>query len=774
MKAEPRVGGAASDERGTRREEPERARSRCARCGAALDPIRAGAVLLLDSGFVYYCSPTCKAEHVRAGDVDVARTLDAGAGGGGEIGELRRGTPASEPRGPALAEGSGRADERALGLSGIEDSERPRSRGTGEPRARLLVGASIAGLIGLGTALTASQGTWAAMVSALASSVVVVETARRTAAQRAHVGWLAWLLTLFGAPLLAVSGLLAIAAGHDGRAALAAAAIAALAQLLAAVLERRSVAPVDDAIARLLSPLPRRVRVPGDLAADGVSMTTAQIDADRVRSGEEVLVIAGEVVPVDGVVRTGEARVSLHASAAEPSRRAQGDPILAGARVVEGALRVRATRAGAERALVRVARFGEGDAPDAAPLARLAHAVTRYGAISLFAASIGAVIAFAPMGANGALEVAAAMLLAAPLTSFRRATEGPIVAGACAAGLRGIVFHDPRALERAARATVFALGSRGTITSGRPEVVETVELDGRVVELLPLAMAAESAAEAHPIALGVLRFGESLRLSPESVRRAVFVPGRGVTALAPGGETFVVGNRQLLLDEGVSVALADDEAKKAESRGRTVVFVGLGGSVKAILLLEDTVRPGARAAVQRLIDMRIESVLLAGGSRGTTEALGRELDIDHVKADMTPDERGAEVRRLRETGGVVAFAGRPGRDDAALAAADVPIVLGAAGGPAGERAIALATEDLRDAAASLWIARAARETARRTAAVVAALLTLGVLLPIVVHILAPGVPTYLLAPFVGLAAFAFGSPAGARLLRRIDLRIPIR
>src|SRR5690606_18098970 len=165
------------------------------------------------------------------------------------------------------------------------------------------------------------------------------------------------------------------------------------------------------------------------------------------------------------------------------------------------------------------------------------------------------------------------------------------------------------------------------------------------------------------------------------VRRATFSPGRGVTAVAPSGQPLVIGNRGLLLEAGVSVAVADADAARAEERGHTVVFVGLDGRVRALISLRDEDRVGARAAVQRLIDLGIEVVLVSGDHRGTVEALARHLDITHVKAELLPDEQGAEIRRLRETGGVVAVVGRPGHDDAALGAADVPVVLGAAGAP---------------------------------------------------------------------------------------------
>ena len=172
--------------------------------------------------------------------------------------------------------------------------------------------------------------------------------------------------------------------------------------------------------------------------------------------------------------------------------------------------------------------------------------------------------------------------------------------------------------------------------------------------------------------------------------------------------------------------------------------------------------------MQRLIDLGVEVVLISGDHRGTVEALAKHLDIGHVKAELLPDERGAEVRRLRETGGVVATVGRRGHDDAALAAADVQVVLGAAGGVEDERAVSLTSEDVRDAAAALWLARAARRAAWRGTLAAAlggaffvALAAFGVAAPAVAALFALGVDAYAL-------------PSAARLLRRIELRLPSR
>jgi P-type E1-E2 ATPase len=196
------------------------------------------------------------------------------------------------------------------------------------------------------------------------------------------------------------------------------------------------------------------------------------------------------------------------------------------------------------------------------------------------------------------------------------------------------------------------------------------------------------------------------------VRNATVHAGLGVTALSASGERLVVGGRALLLQEKVSVAVADARVSELEAQGRSVLLVALAGKLVGLLALQDGLRPGARAAVQRLHDARIEPVLLSGEARETCETIGRALDIDHVRPEVLPADRGAEVRALREGGNVVAVLGHPASDDGALGAADVSVAMCAAGATPGEWTVALASDDVRDAALALSIASATRDRAR--------------------------------------------------------------
>jgi P-type E1-E2 ATPase len=167
-----------------------------------------------------------------------------------------------------------------------------------------------------------------------------------------------------------------------------------------------------------------------------------------------------------------------------------------------------------------------------------------------------------------------------------------------------------------------------------------------------------------------------------------------------------------MLRERISVASAEARITDLETMGRSVLLVALGSRLIGLVGLQDGLRPGARAAVQHLLDVSVEPVLISGDARETCEAIGRALDIDHLRPEIPPAERGDEIRRLADGGAIVALVGRTPTDDGALAAADVSIALASAGSSTAEWSVQLASDDVRDAAFAVRLAHDARREAR--------------------------------------------------------------
>jgi Cu+-exporting ATPase len=441
-----------------------------------------------------------------------------------------------------------------------------------------------------------------------------------------------------------------------------------------------------------------------------------------LRSGELILVEPGEVVPVDVSITGGEVEVLPWIGATTPTRRRTGDSVVAGARVVRGRLRGVCTWAGNDRSYARVILDPRRRADALAQIAQASRNLAERWAI--VAAAIGAVSAI--VARRNPIEIALTALAvhAALSTAVIAAIASTHVArGILLALRRGIVYKSADAWDRAGRVGLAMFCARGTLLLGEPELCEVEGPAGtgrgsaaypsklEPDQVLGLAAGAERAEE-HPIATAIVRAARARGVRPDGVRNPNLHPGLGVTAVSSSGEELCVGSRTLMMDQRISIAAAEARIAELESLGRTVILVALGTRLVGLLGLQDGLRPGARAAVQHLLDAQIEPVLMSGDARETCEAIGRSLDIDHIRPEVLPDGRSSEVRRLIESGMSVAVLGHPGTDDAALGAADVAVALGAAGSTPGDYAVALASDDVRDAALALALAHRTRLEAR--------------------------------------------------------------
>ncbi len=720
----------------------------CARCGAPVEPVRAPCVSWLDGEERprVYCGASCRDADARPAPAVPAERSP----------RVSRASETWSQDSELLVPRVQRASSATW--TGRHDALAPAAPLA--PPPTLALGLACAAIVTAAFARTHS-------IVAIAA-VFVLGSALAALAGGAHLrtsaGWLAYLAGPIAAGFATLSAISFHHDGDDARLALVGAAFVAALANLRWWLDSLTDAPIHALGSRLRHALPSASRL---IRADGALVETPE---DKVRVGEEIEVAEGERVTVDGVISRGSALVLPYPAARSPRRRVVGQPLLAGARIVEGRVRVRATHVGADRALLRPLGFGDATARDAASLTRRAARLLALAALfTLGGAILGVLLAPAEAGLGARLAAAAAALVAVPVLALRRASSMPYTAAGLAAVERGIRFASAATIDAAGRVSSTVLSTHGTLTEGAPEVVEVHGIDTQspdeVERALLLAAAAEEGS-VHPFARAIAtRAGD--RALP-SVRKITKVPGRGVRATSAAGETILVGSRTLLLDDGTSVAVAEGAVQRAEERGQSVVFVAEQSRARAWIAIRDEVRPGARASVQRMIDLDVEVLVLSGDHRGTVEALARAVDVDNVKAELAPDERAAEVRRLRELGSRVCVVGHVTHDAEMLSAADVPLMLDAAGAPEADRGISLASDDLRDASAALWIARAARHDALRASV---AAIAAGCLLALVgaLGLAAPGVVA-VLAVFVDL----YSLPVAARVLSRIDLRFPSR
>ncbi len=705
----------------------------CPACGRAVDPLRARRVLWMQDGARFLCDETCQARF--------------------QLGERDFDVPAHRP------------------------SERPRVERPSIPdlvrEATLLRGDAAEA-----TSETARARQYDPVIAtgiAFVALPVILFTPGR------ELGWLAaFLIVLCAAvnariplssmranpslgvvaPLGLVLASLASVMASDSetqRWSLVGAAVAAIAVSIRNWLHASFSSSLRAAARELRETLPLNARIPA-----GNPSAYEEVPADSLRQGDIVVVLEGERAPADGVIEEGSASALRYPNAAHARPYTEGDFILAGTRVLDGAVSVRVRRTGQERGIVRAIELGTRKQQDLAAASRLRFAITRWSWLILAPASIAALLWAGPEGV-------ATFLLGIPVLALLASLDIPLEAGALASARRGMFFGSSRALRDAGRTSTTAILLRGSLTSGEPVVRQAHSLGQTDLGLvLGLAAAAESAAEDHPIARAIRRYAdEHGRISP-AVRKERVRAGLGVTAVTSHGVPVVVGRRQLLLDEGISVATADSDAAHIENEGLTPIFIAIDGRLEALLAVLDPAHVGARDAVQRIADLPCEVVVLSGDDRRTVERIAAGLGAPRVKAPLLPRERVAEVRALRETGGVTATIGRGGEDDAVLAAADVPISLRLAGSALEDRGVVIASHDVRDAAGALWIARAVRRATWRSIGS-CVLATLLVVLGVAFAWMTP-----VIAALCAVVTEAWTLRAGSRLLRRVDLRVPMQ
>ncbi len=714
----------------------------CSGCGKLLDPLRAGHVAILDQHFHYFCNVVvCKAAYLAPfGGVDVgamtgqtsterlrSRITDERMGP-----EPRRRVQAPRERssetpknGPVvnamaavipedvLPEVPGSKSERGLvePIGQAILTEAPR-HDTLEPRefgALLLLIAVIAGALavllsvaGGGTLVLGAR----VMLAAVATGMLVARTLTtpRDVADPHSIPVLA-------GPIVGVCvagwAMFSADASIASESASLAGTIATAAAVSAWLLESaRSYVHAERAWVQAA------LSVGGRLDPELSAVDAPQGLVFDLRPGEAIIVEAGEDVPVDLTVTAGEVDVLPWLGATTPARRRPGDAIVAGAHVVRGQLRGTATWTGLDCAFARVLLDPRRRVDALAPVTRASRSLAERWAFVAAVASSAAAFFLHHTRVEVAMTFAAVQ--GGLSTSITGGLSGVYVArGVLLALRRGITYRSADAWERAARAQIGVFQARGTLLLGEPEVAEVEPFAKNVErdELLALAAGAERA-ESHPVAHAILRATKSEGIRPDGVRNPNGYAGLGVVAVTSAGEELCVGNRTLMLEQRVSIAAAEERIGELESLGRSVVLVALGGRLAGIIALEDGIRPGARAAVQHLLDAQVEPVLMSGDSRETCEAIGRSLDIEHIRPEVLPGERGEEVKRLSETGSSVAVIGHHGIDEAALAAADVAIALSSAGSASGEFEVALASDDVRDAALALALARRTRIEAR--------------------------------------------------------------
>ncbi|HET7478679.1 MAG TPA: heavy metal translocating P-type ATPase [Rubrobacteraceae bacterium] len=475
--------------------------------------------------------------------------------------------------------------------------------------------------------------------------------------------------------------------------------------LLGRLLEARAKGRTNEAIKKLAGLQARTARV----VRDGEEV---DIPVEEVEVGDTVVVRPGEKVPVDGRVISGESAVDEAMITGEsiPVTKRKGDEVIGATINKTGTFRFTATKVGRDTALAQIMRMVEEAQGSKAPIQRLADRISGvFVPIVMVLATVTFIVwwAFGPEPAFtlALLNFVAVLIIACPC-AMGLATPTSIMVGTGRGAERGILVKGGEALEQAHRLTTVVLDKTGTLTRGEPRLTDVIATNGlSEEELLRLAASAERGSE-HPLGEAIVRGAKDRGIELANPEDFDAPTGRGVRA-AVEGRSVLVGSRKLLDEYGVSEDGLIPEAKEMSADGKTPVFVAVDGEPVGLIAVADTVREESKEAVEALRKMGLKVAMITGDNQRTADAIARELGIDRVLAEVLPDQKSGEVKKLQAEGEIVAMVGDGINDAPALAQADVGIAIGTGTDVAMEAAdLTLISGDVRGVARAIKLSKA--------------------------------------------------------------------
>jgi Cu+-exporting ATPase len=453
-----------------------------------------------------------------------------------------------------------------------------------------------------------------------------------------------------------------------------AAAVITVLVLLGQVLELRARSQTSGAIKALLGLAPKTAR---RIAADG---TEQDVDLNAIQVGDKLRVRPGEKVPIDGMVVEGSSSVDESMVSGEPIpvEKVVDSKVTGGTINGTGSFVMKTEHVGADTLLAQIVKMVSEAQRSRAPIQRLADVVASYFVPAVL---LSAVITFAvwaiygpqPHYAHALVNAVAVLIIACPC-ALGLATPIAIMVGTGRGAREGVLISNAEALEILEKVDTLVVDKTGTLTEGKPKLTELIPVEGVNDTVLLQAAASLEKASEHPLAAAILTAAKEKHTELVAIDGFQSVTGKGVKG-AMNGKQIAIGNVALMTDLGASLEPLRTKAEALQKEGHTVMYIALGGKFAGLIAVADPIKDSTAEAIEQLKHEGIKVVMVTGDNRTTAEAVARKLGID-FEADVLPDKKAEVVKKLQDTGAIVAMAGDGVNDAPALAQAHVGIAMG--------------------------------------------------------------------------------------------------
>lgn len=499
---------------------------------------------------------------------------------------------------------------------------------------------------------------------------------------------------------------------------------------------------------------------------DGTEM---KILIEEVVAGDIVYVKPGEKIPVDGEIVEGKSAIdeSMLTGESIPVDKTIGDVVIGSTMNKNGFLKVKATKVGRDTALAQIIKVVEEAQGSKAPIQRVADQIS---GIFVPVVVVIAIITFAvwmifvtPGDFGGALEKMIAVLVIACPCALGLATPTSIMAGSGRSAEYGILFKGGEHLEATHRLDTVILDKTGTVTNGKPVLTDVIVADGfNEEEILRLVGAAEKNSE-HPLAEAIVEGIKEKKIDIPSSETFEAIPGFGIESVVEGKQ-LLIGTRRLMKKFDINIEEVSKSMEELEREGKTAMLIAINKEYAGIVAVADTVKDTSKAAVARLKKMGLDVVMITGDNTQTAQAIAKQVGIDHVIAEVLPEGKAEEVKKLQAQGKKVAMVGDGINDAPALATADIGMAIGTGTDVAMEAAdITLIRGDLNSIADAIFMSKMTIRNIKQNLFWALAYNGLGI----------PIAAFGFLAPWVAGAAMAFSSVSvvlNALRLQRVKLK----